>query len=353
MDCLFFLASYLLYVFDVMKIQPRKVGMKKPREDYMKVLGMSYGRKMSNTEILVKEALMGAKEAGADIEFIRMQDMHIKPCTGCNACVVSLFEKAGSGECILKGDDFAFVDDKILEADGLIVGAPIYEKMVPGQMKNMCDRQGPGHDIAFRMIAKQIRAEKGITEGKGPDERSFKQRAASLIAVGGSEWDNLALPMMHLSTVSMNIQVVDKMLFNWVALPGMVALHDEKLSRAYQSGQNVVEALKGKVEEAEYKGDKGVCPLCHSKLFEIRNAENGQLAVCAVCGVKGNLECSDHDVSFEIPPEEMALAHVKLSGKFHHAQELKEVSLVPHPEAAKLPEKMTKYKDFIEASRPE
>lgn len=318
----------------------------------MKVLGISYGRKMSNTEILVKEALMGAKDAGAEIEFVRMQDLTIKPCTGCNACVVSLFEKAGSGECIIKGDDFGFIDDKILEADGLIIGAPIYEKMIPGHMKNMADRQGPGHDLAFRMIAKQIREEKGITEGKGPDARSFKQRAASLIAVGGSEWDNLALPMMHLSTVAMQIEVVDKMLVNWVALPGMVALHDDKIQRAYNSGKHVVDSLKGNVEEAAYIGDQGVCPLCHSKLFEIRNAENGQMAVCAVCGVKGDLEVTADKVSFNIQPQEAALAHVKLSGKFHHAKELKEVSLVPHPNVAQLPEKLEKYKDCIEASRP-
>ena len=30
----------------------------------MKVLGLTCGRKMSNTEILVKEALMGAEEMG-------------------------------------------------------------------------------------------------------------------------------------------------------------------------------------------------------------------------------------------------------------------------------------------------
>ena len=44
---------------------------------------------------------------------------------------------------------------------------------------------GPSHDLAFRIIAKKIREEKGITKGKGPDERSFKPRVASLFAVCG------------------------------------------------------------------------------------------------------------------------------------------------------------------------
>ncbi|WP_246773011.1 hypothetical protein [Paenibacillus polymyxa] len=89
-----------------------------------------------------------------------------------------------------------------------------------GLLKTLNDRMGPSHDIAFRMIAKKQREERGITTGKGPDERSFKPRVASLIAVGGSEWDTLALPMLHLFTLPMHINVVDKMLVNWVGLPG-------------------------------------------------------------------------------------------------------------------------------------
>ena len=57
----------------------------------MKILGISVGRKMSNTEILVKEALMGAEEMDAEVEFVRLHDLNLKPCTGCNACVIDLF----------------------------------------------------------------------------------------------------------------------------------------------------------------------------------------------------------------------------------------------------------------------
>ena len=72
------------------------------KEKIMKVLGLTCGRKMSNTEILIKEALMGAEEMGAEVEIVRLLDFNIKPCTGCNSCVIDLFEKAGSGECIIK-----------------------------------------------------------------------------------------------------------------------------------------------------------------------------------------------------------------------------------------------------------
>lgn len=62
----------------------------------MKVLGLTCGRKLSNTEILVKEALMGAEETGAEVELVRLLDLNIKPCTGCNSCVIDLFERGGS-----------------------------------------------------------------------------------------------------------------------------------------------------------------------------------------------------------------------------------------------------------------
>ena len=42
----------------------------------MKVLELTCGRKLSNTEILVKEALMGAEEMGAELEIVRLLDLN-------------------------------------------------------------------------------------------------------------------------------------------------------------------------------------------------------------------------------------------------------------------------------------
>ena len=109
----------------------------------MKVLGISCGRRMSNTEIMVKEALMGAEEAGAEVEFLRLHDFNIKPCTGCNSCVIDLMEKGGGGKCTIKDDDFAFIDDKIMDCDGLILGSPIYEKSPTGHAQDPRRPHGP------------------------------------------------------------------------------------------------------------------------------------------------------------------------------------------------------------------
>ncbi len=318
----------------------------------MNVLGISCGRRMSNTEIMVKEALMGAEEAGAHVEFVRLQDLFIKPCTGCNSCVIDLFERCGSGRCVIRGDDLGFIDEKIMECDGLVLGSPIYEKAPTGQLKTLNDRMGPSHDQGFRLIAKKRRAELGITEGQGPDERSFKPRAASLIAVGGSEWDTLALPMMSLFTLSMQIEVVDRILVNWIALPRVVALREDLLARAHRSGRHVAETLKKPLQEAAYIGEPGLCPICHSTLIEVRNQGDTYPTICGICGVRGTLSVSGGHASFAVTEEDRPYSHVLLSGKFHHLEELRDVSLKPPAGMDQLGAKTLKYQNYLTPAKP-
>jgi multimeric flavodoxin WrbA len=318
----------------------------------MKVLGISCGRRMSNTEIMVKEALMGAEEAGAEVEFIRLHDLYIKPCTGCNSCVVDLMERGGGGKCVLKNDDFPFIDDKIMDCDGLVLGSPIYEKSPTGQLKTLEDRMGPSHDQGFRIIAQKIRDEKGITEGTGPDPRAFKPRAASLIAVGGSEWDTLALPVMSLFALTMQIEVVDKILVNWIGLPRVIALRDDLLERARRSGRHVAETLKKPLEEAEYIGEPGLCPLCHSKLIEVRHDSDVYPCICGICGVRGTLSVTDGKASFTVSDEDRPHSHLLLSGKFEHLQELADVSLKPPANMDQVGAKTLKYRNYLTPLKP-
>ena len=99
----------------------------------MKVLGIiCSSRKGGNTEILVKEALDGAKETGANVELLKISEMKITPCDGCTTC-------HQSGECRIK-DDMQKVYKKILAADGIILGSPVYFWTISGQAKTLMDR---------------------------------------------------------------------------------------------------------------------------------------------------------------------------------------------------------------------
>ena len=68
----------------------------------MRLLGLSCGRKMQNTEVLVKEAMMAAEDVGAEARMIRLLDLDIKPCKGCTLCARSLMQ-GGPGEMYDKG----------------------------------------------------------------------------------------------------------------------------------------------------------------------------------------------------------------------------------------------------------
>lgn len=99
----------------------------------MKVLGMIFSpRKGGNTEILVKEALAGAMSAGAETELLTTADKNIKPCDACRSC-----EK--TGECHIN-DNMQEIYKKLLEADGIILGTPVYFWSMCGQAKIFLDR---------------------------------------------------------------------------------------------------------------------------------------------------------------------------------------------------------------------
>jgi hypothetical protein len=108
--------------------------------------------------------------------------------------------------------------------------------------------------------------------------------------------------------------------------------------------------LMNPIGEAKYIGDPGMCPVCHSKLLEI----NGLLSPvsCAVCGIKGTLKLEGQQVTFEVSEEEKMKSHMVLSGKFKHADDLKNRSLKPLPNMHEIPAKLEKYKAYLTYSKP-
>jgi multimeric flavodoxin WrbA len=99
----------------------------------MKVLGIVCSPRVNgNTEILVKEALESAGKLGADTEMTRVSDLNIAPCDGCETCEIT-------GECKIE-DDMQGIYTKLLQADGIILGSPVYWWGVTAQAKIIMDR---------------------------------------------------------------------------------------------------------------------------------------------------------------------------------------------------------------------
>jgi len=99
----------------------------------MKILGIVCSpRKGGNTEILVTEALEAAREAGGETELVLVGDKNIAPCDGCGSC-------HETGACKIK-DDMQAIYDQLEQADGIILGTPVYFLNVSAQAKAVMDR---------------------------------------------------------------------------------------------------------------------------------------------------------------------------------------------------------------------
>jgi len=113
---------------------PRKP-LKPPGE--MKVLAVNASpRYRGNTDVLIDEALRGASDAGARIEKLMLQKLNIKYCIGCRKCKESGYERI----CALKDDMSDLVYRKILDADVIIIGFPVYTGREPAQLATFFDR---------------------------------------------------------------------------------------------------------------------------------------------------------------------------------------------------------------------
>lgn len=93
-------------------------------------------RKGWNTDLLLQSALKGAADTGADVEMIHLSDLTF---TGCKSCFACKLKSAESCKCFLK-DDLSPVLDKILSADVVFFGTPIYFGEITSQMHALIER---------------------------------------------------------------------------------------------------------------------------------------------------------------------------------------------------------------------
>ncbi len=308
----------------------------------MKILGISAGTKNGNNDAMCKEALMGAKEMGAEIEFIRLLDLDLKHCTGCIACVKALMSGRGN-ICALK-DDFEWLKDKMLDADGIIFSVPIFEKGAAGIFHTVVDRFGPRMDRGNNIAAAKIAEENG---GTAPDPRIFKEKVISYMGIGGSDWVTRTQCDFEMLSLTPMWTTINNEVFPWSK---SIIMEDEKIRKAHEIGKNLAEAAMD-IENAQYKGEADLCPHCHSRNFYINNDGT---ASCCLCGIEGKLQMTSEGIKFVFPEEQLKHAHNTLSGKFIHMNDIKmnEGRLMEIKKSDEYKQRLQKYKDFIEGSKP-
>ena len=106
----------------------------------MKLLGICGSPRKGNTEWMLRKFLEAAAKAGAETEIILLKDKDIKGCSGCLSCEAGGKER--KGVCKIR-DDMQEILPKLIEADGMALGTPVYFEMVSGLLKNFMDRTCP------------------------------------------------------------------------------------------------------------------------------------------------------------------------------------------------------------------
>lgn len=305
----------------------------------MKVLGISMGRKNERSDIYCKQVLKGAEAAGADVQFINTVTMNIGQCRGCGAC-----SKAPDGKikCILK-DDYLTLEEMVLDADGIVIAAPVYSVGIVGQLKNFLDRFGATHDRASMLEEQKKRREEGRPL---LDERYFKDRYCSYVAVGGAwteDWTCMGLPMMHLFGCSQAMKVVGQINANDQGRKTSPFLDKPMMDDMFAMGQNLAKNIGVPYEETTWFGREGTCPVCHLNLLMVNGTNK---VTCPVCGIHGTIALDGEKLTVNFTEEEKKRARNTIPGLYEHHNEIAEMMRVCIP-------KLTEHKEFLAEKKKE
>ena len=100
----------------------------------MKVLAINgSARKDGNTAILIGTVFEELNNAGIETEMIQLTSNIIEPCKACWAC-------GGQKNCVHRKDMFREVFDKMMNADGIILGSPVYCANISANMQAFLER---------------------------------------------------------------------------------------------------------------------------------------------------------------------------------------------------------------------
>jgi multimeric flavodoxin WrbA len=94
-------------------------------------------RKGGNTEILLRKILEPLAAAGHKTDYVQVGGTRIRGCTACGAC-----GRLKNKRCVIEDDIFNLAFAKMLDADAIVIGSPVYFADVTAETKALIDRAG-------------------------------------------------------------------------------------------------------------------------------------------------------------------------------------------------------------------
>ena len=178
-------------------------------------------RRNGNTDTLLKQAVRGAQEKGANVKEYFLRDMKISPCLEIYGC-------KKSGRCVIK-DDFQKLHDELETCEGIMLASPIFFYTVSSHTKIFMDRC-------------QSLWIKRYWLHKKPFTRPGGQRKGLFISVGATRGKKLFDG--SLLTVRYFFDAVDttlwrSLLYRGIDLIGDVQKQPTCLEEAFQAGEDM------------------------------------------------------------------------------------------------------------------
>ena len=180
----------------------------------MKVLAInSSARKDGNTAILINTVLEELNKAGIETEMIQLAGNVIEPCKACWAC-------GGQGNCVHRKDSFREVFEKMKEADGILLGSPVYSANVSANMQALLERAAVVADM-----------NPGLFTHKGGAAVAAVRRGGAMQAVDTMNHFFLNHEMIVVGSAYWNM--------GYGQMPGDVQKDEEGLANMRNLGQNM------------------------------------------------------------------------------------------------------------------
>jgi multimeric flavodoxin WrbA len=187
----------------------------------LKILGiMGSPRINGNTDLLLDEALKGARSVGADVEKITVDKLKIAPCRECYGCLKD-------GNCVIR-DDMTGIYPGLLAADVVIVATPIFFYTVSAQLMLLISRCQALWARKYVLKNLDVPVKKGAFIGVGATK-------------GTKLFDGPKLTVNYFFK-AINAEYTDELLIRGVDKKGEIKDHPEYLAAAYELGKKLASA---------------------------------------------------------------------------------------------------------------
>jgi multimeric flavodoxin WrbA len=118
-------------------------------------------RKSGNTAMLIHAVLDELRKEGVETELVQLGGKKIRGCTACMKC----FENQDQ-HCSITSDILNDLVDRMIEAEGIIIGSPTYFANVSTEVKALIDRAGlvaiaNGHILRRKVGAAVVAVRRG------------------------------------------------------------------------------------------------------------------------------------------------------------------------------------------------